>query len=966
MAASNAAAGAPLPVQLTPYLQFVGAPPDTSLLYAGIYDPWLVALSILIASFASYAALDVAARIASSSSRAQAAWWTGIGALAMGGGTWAMHFIGMLAFSLPCSVRYDPGITLISILPGILASAVALRVISRVNVTPGALLVGGLLLGMGIGAMHYTGMAAYRLEGLVRYDPALFSISLVVAVLLAFLALWIRGGLRGHVPPRWLALLSALVMGGAVSGMHYTAMTAAYFISDGRPDIADSGLSANFLALWVSMITSLLIGLVLVTTVAWRQRDLARRLQISEQRIRRILDSTQEGFLMADLDDVVIQVNPAFAKLLGGEPEGIMGRSLYDFVDPANHAILEAQGIRRARGEQSVYELDLTRLDGNLAPCQFSATPITDETGTRTGSFALVSDLSGRRAHEAYVRQVVAMFESTAEGVMLTDLEGHILSVNPAFTAVTGYTEAEALGRNPSFLKSGRHSDEFYQAMWAELVATGHWQGEVWDRRKNGEIYPEWLTISAVHDASGAVQSYVGVFSDISHIKRSEEELERLAHYDPLTGLPNRILMHAQLNHALDRAGRHKERVAVMVLDLDGFKTVNDSLGHPAGDLLLQTIAGRLHRLLRSEDTVARMGGDEFAVIAEAVGNAGNPGLIAEKIIQAVAEPVDLNGHRALVTASVGIALYPDDGNDTTSLLQAADMAMYASKQAGRNTSRFHHADMTRAARQRLVIEHGLRRALDNQELEVWFQPQFALASGALVGAEALVRWRSPERGLVPPNEFIPIAEETGLILPLGEWVLRQSCRHAVEWRARGLEAGSVSVNVAGPQIERGDFFSVVKTVLEETGWPAERLELEITESFLLRNAEQAMTVVDKLFQLGVKVAIDDFGTGYSSLSYLKYLRVHKLKIDQSFVRDLPEDRDDGAITRAVISLGHNLGFSVIAEGVETDAQREFLKREGCDQAQGYFYSRPLPAAEFENFLRARTAAGRAEKARPV
>ncbi|MBU1664402.1 MAG: EAL domain-containing protein, partial [Gammaproteobacteria bacterium] len=817
-----------------------------------------------------------------------------------------------------------------------------------------ALLVGSVLLGMGIGTMHYTGMAAYRLDGLVRYDPALFAFSLVVAVLLAFLALWIRFGLYGHVPPRWLALLSALVMGCAVSGMHYTAMAAAYFISDGRPDIADSGLSAGFLAIWIGILTALLIGLVLVATMAWRQRDLASRLRISEQRIRRILDTTQEGFLMTDLDNVVAEVNPAFAKLLGGRPEDFVGRSIYDFVDAANRTILVTQGARRERGEQSIYEVDLTRLDGIAVPCQFSASPIADETGAKAGAFALVSDLSSRRAHEAYVRQVVAMFESTAEGVMLTDLKGHILSVNPAFTAVTGYSEAEAIGRNPSFLKSGRHTDEFYQLMWAELLATGHWQGELWDRRKNGEVYPEWLTISAVRDTNGAVQSYVGVFSDISHIKRSEAELERLAHYDPLTGLPNRILMHAQLNHALDRARRHKERVAIMVLDLDGFKTVNDSLGHPAGDLLLQTIAERLRRLLRREDTVARMGGDEFAVIVEAI---GNPGLIAEKIIRAVSEPVELDGHSALVTASVGIALFPDDGNDTTSLLQAADMAMYASKQAGRNTSRFHHADMTRAAQQRLVIEQGLRRALDNDELEVWFQPQFDLLSGDLVGAEALVRWRSPERGLVPPNDFIPIAEETGLILPLGEWVLRQSCRHAVEWQARGLGAGSVSVNVAGPQIERGDFFAIVQTVLEETGWPAERLELEITESFLLRNAEQAMAVVQKLSELGVKVAIDDFGTGYSSLSYLKYLRVNKLKIDQSFVRDLPGDHDDAAITRAVISLGHNLGFSVIAEGVESDAQREFLKQEGCDQAQGYFYSRPLPAAEFENFLRARSAA---------
>ncbi len=947
-----------MPAFPSPHLQFLDSPPDTSLLYVGIYDPWLVGLSILIAVFAAYAAFDVAARIATSPTQAQAVGWTAIGALAMGGGTWAMHFIGMLAFSLPCRVAYDPGLTLLSILPGILASAVALRVISHGRVTPRALLTGAVLLGAGIGTMHYTGMAAYRLDGLVRYDPTLFGVSLVVAILLAMLALWIRDGLRTRVSPRWLALLSAMVMGSAVSGMHYTAMAAAYFISDGRPDIADSGLPAHFLALWVSIVTALLIGLVLIAAMAGRQHALARQLRSSEQRLRRILDTTQEGFCMTDLEEErIIQANPAFARMLGGNPEQFVGHSLFEFVDEANLAILREQGIKRARGEQSVYEIDLIRLDGRALPCQFSATPSYDDDGLRVGAFALVSDLTGRRAHEAYVRQVVAMFESTAEGVMLTDHDGNIVSVNPAFTKVTGYSEAEALGKNPRFLQSGRHTESFYQQIWAELQGTGHWQGELWNRRKNGEVYPEWLTISAVPDSEGALQSYVGVFSDISYIKRSEEALERLAHYDPLTELPNRILLHAQVNHAIEHAARHRKRIAVMVLDLDGFKTVNDSLGHPAGDRLLQTIAARLLRLLRREDTVARLGGDEFAVVIENARSCDNPGLIAEKIIQAVSAPVDLDGHSALVTASVGIALYPDDGRDTTSLLQAADMAMYASKQAGRNTSRFHHADMTRAARHRLKIEHGLRQALEHEQLEVWFQPQFDLDTGALIGSEALVRWRLPERGLVPPNEFIPIAEETGLILPLGEWVLRRACEQAVDWRHRGLEAGSVSVNVAGPQVERGDFYATVASVLAATGLPAECLELEITESFLLRNAEQARTVVEKLSELGVRVAIDDFGTGYSSLSYLKLLRVNKLKIDQSFVRDLPDDRDDAAITRAVISLGHNLGFKVIAEGVETEAQRDFLRQEGCDQSQGYFHSRPLPAAEFEAYLRARTTA---------
>jgi diguanylate cyclase (GGDEF)-like protein/PAS domain S-box-containing protein len=945
-------------LSLFAHLGFISSPPETSLLLMGTYDPALVLLSIAIAVFAAYAALGVAARISLSAAGREKWFWTGMGALTMGGGVWAMHFIGMLAFSLPCAVSYDRSVTLLSMLPSILASGVALRIISRPSLTRGALLSGGLLLGAGIGAMHYTGMAAYRLDGLVRYDPTLFWVSIVVAVGLAILALWVRARLNQWIgrwvklSPRHLDILCALVMGGAVSGMHYTAMAAAYFISDGRPGIPDSGLTPTFLALSISVVATLLIALVLATTLAYRQRDLARRVQASEQRVRRILETTQEGFIMLDRDGVLVEANPAFARMMGATAEHLVGHPLLDFTRGHHQQQLVDELRRHHRGEQSRYEIELTRPDGTDLPCKISATPILDDQGGVSGGFALVSDLSSRKRHEAYVRQVLAMFENTADGVLMTDARGNIVSVNPAFTKITGYSEVEALGKNPRFLQSERHDQAFYQQLWAQASSINHWQGEIWNRRKNGEVYPEWLTISVVKDEAGQVQSYVGVFSDISHIKRSEEKLERMAHYDPLTDLPNRALLGAHLAHALDRAARKREKLAVMVLDLDGFKNVNDSLGHPAGDLLLQKIAGRLQESLRQEDTVARMGGDEFAIIVESLGPGADPGKIAEKMIQVVSAPVDLQGHGALVTASVGIALYPDDGPDATALLKAADTAMYASKQAGRNTLHFHHPDMARAAHQRLSLEHGLRRAIDNGELEVWYQPQFTLASNRLIGAEALVRWRDPQHGPIPPIGFIPLAEETGLILPLGEWVLRQTCLNAHRWLGQGLDCGNLSVNVADLQIQRGDFCATVQQVLAETGLEARRLVLEITESFLLHNADQAMTVVTKLNGLGVKVAIDDFGTGHSSLSYLKYLRADKLKIDQQFIRDLPDDHDDAAITRAVIALGHSLGFKIIAEGVETEAQREFLRSEGCEEAQGYFYSKPLPAAEFEQFLR--------------
>ena len=942
-------------VSLSTFISFAATPPDTSLLYVGFYDPSLFILSVLIAMFAAYAALMVAGHIGQSGSRAERWVWTCVGALTMGGGVWAMHFIGMLAFSLPCSVSYDVDVTLLSMLPSILASGIALRLISRERLGWGPLLTGGVLLGVGMGAMHYTGMAAYRLDGLVRYDPTLFWVSIVVAVGLAILALWVRNGLArlAPLPARLLALLSAAIMGAAVSGMHYTAMAAAYFISDGRPAVGDSGLTSTYLALAIGVVTSLLIALVLAATLATRQRQLANRVQASEQRVRRILETTQEGFIMTDATGLLMEVNPAFANMMRMDATQLVGRPLLDFAQGSQRPLMEEMR-RRLRDTQGSYEIDLTRPDGTELPCKISATPTFDDQGGITGAFALVSDLSGRRQHEAYMRQVLAMFENTAEGVVLTDARGTIISVNPAFSRITGYGETEALGANPRVLQSGRHDAAFYLRMWDEVNTTGHWQGEVWNRRKNGEIYPQWLTVSAVLDEAGGIQNYVGVFSDISHIKRSEAELERLAHYDPLTDLPNRALLHAHLEHALDRALRHGERLAVMVLDLDGFKTVNDSLGHPAGDLLLQQIAGRLLDALRQEDTVARLGGDEFAVVVESLGAGFNPGQIAQKIIRLVAAPMDLQGHSAMVTASVGIALFPDDGQDATALLKAADTAMYASKQSGRNTLRFHHADMALAVQQRLSLEHGLRRALERSELEVWYQPQFDVHTDRCVGAEALVRWRDPVMGLIPPDRFIPLAEETGLVLPLGEAVLRRACRDARRWLESGLDCGKLSVNVGGPQIERGDFFATVQQVLAETGLPPEHLALEITESFLLRNADQAMAVVARFSELGISVAIDDFGTGYSSLSYLKYLRASRLKIDRQFVRDLPDDRDDAAITRAVIALGHSLGFRIVAEGVETRAQRDFLLGEGCEEAQGYFYSKPLPGDEFEAFLRQR------------
>ncbi|MBK6744218.1 MAG: EAL domain-containing protein [Hydrogenophilales bacterium] len=692
----------------------------------------------------------------------------------------------------------------------------------------------------------------------------------------------------------------------------------------------------------IVFIALLSIAMTLAILMSVRSSRATHRANDSERIVQRMLDIIQDGFIQLDKEYRIIKANDKICSLLEQTRETLLNRSVFAFIDRTKLPNLVAEN---RSSECKSYEFNISAPSGAISPCQIMVCPIVDRWNTSIGTLLLVNDLTRQMNHELYLRRAVAVFEHTAEGVMIMDRDGRLDLVNPAFSKITGFSQEDILGKTPQFLRYGQ--------IWAELTTAGHWQGEIVNHRQNGEEYPEWLTISAVRASDGEIQSYIALFSDVSHLKRSEEELKRMAHYDVLTDLPNRTLLNIQLNLALERAGRRSSKLAVFALDLDGFKTVNDSLGHPAGDMLLQKVAGRLRYTVRSEDVVARMGGDEFAMIIENPPSAIHLGHLAKKIIDALAKPLDLHGNSAMVTASLGIALYPKDGEDATSLLKAADTAMYASKQAGRNTYRYHDHEMAKAAHQRMQLEQGLRKALDGQ-LELCYQPQVSIRTGSVIGVEALVRWNHPERGLISPVEFIPIAEETGLILPLGEWVLRQACAQAQSWSEQRLFTGTLSVNVAGPQIERGDFFDTVKQVLSDTGFNPKLLVLEITESFLLRNAKQAMAELGQLRTLGVSIAIDDFGTGYSSLAYLKYLNAQEIKIDQRFIAGLPDDKDDAAITRAIIAMGRSLGFDLIAEGVETEAQQIFLINEGCAQAQGYLYSKPITAYQFGDWLRQR------------
>ncbi len=565
-----------------------------------------------------------------------------------------------------------------------------------------------------------------------------------------------------------------------------------------------------------------------------------------------------------------------------------------------------------------------------------------------------VQDITQRRESEAQLRRSAAVFTNTQEGVSITDIEGTILAVNPAVCAITGYSEEELLGSNMRLVRSGRHDTAFYRRIFETIAIEGFWQGEIWNRRKNGEIFPAWLTISPVRDEGGRTFNYVGTFTDISRIKQSERQLAHLAHHDPLTDLPNRLLLRSRLDHAIDRTARDGGKGALLFLDLDGFKNVNDSLGHPAGDALLQMVAERLLGRLRETDTLARLGGDEFAVLIEDLPNPQEAASVAQSLIEEMKRPFLLpEGHKLYVGTSIGISVFPDDGTASDSIIRNADAALYQAKGGGRATFRFYTEALTIAANARVKLEAQLRYGIERREFVLHYQPLVSLTDNRINGVEALVRWQTPTDGLLPPARFIPFSEENGLIIPLGDWVLRTACAQMKAWRDAGSRLSIMAVNLSCVQFRQPDIAEVVEAALQESGLPAHFLELEITESGLMEFGPDAEAKLAALKTLGVRLAIDDFGTGYSSLAYLKRFPIDKLKVDQSFVRDIPADTAGTEIAAAVVALGKTLHLEVLAEGVETKAQRDLLRRLGCNTAQGYLFDHPLSATALgEKWLR--------------
>ncbi len=758
------------------------------------------------------------------------------------------------------------------------------------------------------------------------------NVGLAFLPLLVLIWLAVRGGI-------WAASSSVLGL----------ALVASLSIAQGTNPFHVGSQHEAMALLWSYMAT-LSIVTVLVTS-------LTAELQSSEERWRAALENSHSGVWDWDLVSDRVVLTAQLAAMLGCNQQDCLGREHVRTWESQLHAddLPTVQAALRAllTGQADTVELEHRYRNPERAwvwlqtRCRVMVRHLDGQPLQIIGT---CTDITAQKRAEEQMRLAATVFDQSSEVIMITDPAGTIVGVNKTFSAVTGYRRDEALGNTPAMLRSNRQDAQFYRDLWRTLTADGYWHGEVWNRRKNGEIYPNWLSISAVNDDKGKLVNYLSVAMDVSQHKAAEDRIRQLAHFDALTGLPNRLLLRDRASQVLALSQHDQAETAFLFIDLDDFKTINDSLDHLIGDRLLQALADRLRRAVRMQDTVGRLGGDEFLMILP--GEDGSAaGKVAGKLLQAVSEPFQIDGHVLNVTASIGISLYPQDGDDFDTLLKHADAALFQAKAQRRNLYHFYTPAMNEAAQERLSLESALRHALRHHEFELHYQPQVQLDTGRIVGVEALIRWQHPELGLVPPDRFIPLAEENGLIAPLGNWMLLEACRQAKAWQDQGLPPIQVAVNISTGQFALTDMAQRIREALAATGLAPNWLEIEITESLLADNLEATQATLREIHALGVHIAVDDFGTGYSSLSYLKRFPLRKLKIDQSFVRDILTDHDDRAISSAIINLGQSLGLVVVAEGVETSGQLEVLRQLGCHKVQGFLLGAPVPAREITERL---------------
>ncbi len=693
--------------------------------------------------------------------------------------------------------------------------------------------------------------------------------------------------------------------------------------------------------------------------------EIAQRTRV-ENLYRLINQVAPEAIISTNSSGVIVSWNHGAESIFGYTEDEMLGEPVEKII-PLRYQADHQEGMERASENAEFDQLVVNNImvdglisDGAEVPLEISLNGW--QNGQERFFTAVIRDLSEKKRAEEDLRLASKVFDSTSEGLMITDFSRKIIAVNHAFTVITGYTQSDLVDKTPEILQSGRHDRAFYKDMWQKIQEIGSWSGEIWNKRKDGEVFPEWLSINIVRNKAGEVTHYVGIFSDISEMKRSQQQLAHLVNHDPVTDLPNRSLFIDFLKHAIERAHTRRQILAVMIIDLDNYKDINDSLGHTIGDQLLRFVSQRIVETLRTADTVARLGGDSFIVLLENVEQISSLEPMVEKLSSVLQQNYNYNQQKFYISTSIGLSCFPGDGQNDEELINHASAAMYTAKEDGRNRFMFYNKEMTSIAHERLQIEGSLRRALTDIEFILYYQPQIDARTGEVAGVEALIRWFHPEMGEVSPIVFIPRAEYNGLIIPVGAWVLRQACQQIMDWQNEGLSIKHISVNVAGPQIRDSNFYNLVVGVLEETGMNPEILELEVTESFIMQRAERAIGTLEKIKALGVQVSIDDFGTGYSALSSLKLLPIDRLKIDRSFVRDLTIDPNDVAITKAIIALSKSLGLSVIAEGIETPEQEKLLMESGCNYMQGFLYSRPIPANEMAAFVNKQNSSGRSKR----
>ncbi|SCA55956.1 putative Diguanylate cyclase [Candidatus Terasakiella magnetica] len=671
----------------------------------------------------------------------------------------------------------------------------------------------------------------------------------------------------------------------------------------------------------------------------------------SESNLRKLSQAVEQSpvsVMITNAEAAIEYVNPKFTEISGYSLEEIIGQNpnvlSANIETKTDYSHMWKQLLQ---GEEWHGEFCNKRKDGSIFWESASLSAIKNTHGQITHFIAVKEDITHRKQAEEQLELAAAVFEAASEAIMVCDENNKIETVNSSFSDITGYTIDEVRGQPPSMLKSGRHKEQFFAQMMEALLKTGRWEGEIWNRRKNGEVYPQWLSIKTIQDDHGKIIRYISLFSDITNRKKDEERILYQANYDALTGLPNRSLFLDRLQRALISAERSHTKIALLFIDLDRFKHVNDTLGHAYGDLLLQEAANRLTSLVRKSDTVARLGGDEFTVIIADLTDFRQVEHLAENLLAKLSAPYDLDNNIAFVSGSIGITIFPNDATNVEDLLKNADTAMYQAKENGRNLSQFFTREMNDEATERRALETALHQALEREEFVLHYQPIVDVQTGNLSSCEVLLRWHQPEYGNVYPDKFIPLAEDTGLIIPIGEWVLQKACREAMIWAKKTDTPPGVSVNMSSRQFQRINVVELVQNTLEMTGLPAERLTLEITESLLIVDDETVIEQLHKVRELGVGLSIDDFGTGYSSLSYLRRFPITTIKIDRSFILDLTSDSEAAAVVSAILSMAQSLNLKVVAEGVEKETQMEQLRKGGCEYIQGYYFSPPVPIEAF-------------------